>query len=293
MKIGMNLLLWTDEVTEKQYPLLESIKNWGYDGAELVMFGGTDKGWADVGRKLRDIGLEATAVTIVSPETNPISDDPKVRAAAVEAFKQKIEWARLAGVQNLCGPFYSPVGCLDRKGVRVTDGPSVDERKRAVEFFKTVAPVAEKAGVLLAVEPLNRFETYFLNSCEDARRLVREVGHPAFRLMVDTFHTNIEEKDVYAAFADNGETLGHVHISENDRSTPGRGNVRWDQAFFGLKAAGYDGWLVVEAFGQALPGIAGATCIWRKMFSDEATLAREALQFIRRRWAEMEGKRPG
>jgi D-psicose/D-tagatose/L-ribulose 3-epimerase len=283
----MNLLLWTGDVNDKHYKLLDDLKKWGFDGAELPIFGGSDKQYADIGRKLRDIGLESTAVTIVTDEANPISDDAKLRAAALDFFKQRIEWARLAGVQTLCGPFYSPVGRLDRKGVRVTTGRTEDEVKRAVEFFKTVSPIAQQAGVLLAVEPLNRFETYFLNSCAQGIDLCAQVNHPNFKMLVDTFHTNIEEKDVRAAFADNGPALGHVHISENDRSIPGRGNVNWDEAWAGLKYSGYDGWLVIEAFGQALPEIAGATCIWRKMFADEAALAREGLDFVRASWAEV------
>lgn len=286
MKVGMNILLWTTDVTEKQYPILENIKKWGYDGVELTVFGGSNAGWADVGKKLKSIGLEATGVTIVPPEANPISDDPKIRAAAVDHLKQRIEWSKLAGVQTLCGPFYSPVGCLDRKGVRVTTGRTGDEVKWAVEVFKKVAPFAAEAGVVLGVEPLNRFETYFLNTSEQGRELCQLVGHPNFKMLVDTFHTNIEEKCVRSAFADNGSALGHVHISENDRSIPGRGHVYWDTVFEALKAAGYDGWLVVEAFGQALPDIAGATCIWRKMFVDEPTLAREALQFVKKKWKE-------
>lgn len=286
MKVGMNLLLWTADIQPKHYPLLEDIKKWGYDGVELTVFGGTDAQWADIGRKLKDVGLAATGVTIVAPEANPISPDAKVRAASVDFLKQRIDWARAAGVQTLCGPFYSPVGCLDRGGVRVTTGRTEDEVNRAVDVFRQIAPYAQQAGVLLAIEPLNRFETYFLNTSAQGVDLCRRVGHPNFKMLVDTFHTNIEEKCVFSAFADNAETLGHVHISENDRSTPGRGHVYWDKVFQALKAAGYDGWLVVEAFGQALPEISGATCIWRKMFSDEPTLAREALAFIKRKWKE-------
>jgi D-psicose/D-tagatose/L-ribulose 3-epimerase len=285
MKIGMNVLLWTGNVDESHYPLLQKIKTWGYDGVELTIFGGSDKQWEGVGRKVTELGLGATAVTIVGPDTNPISDDAKVRAAAVDAFKQKIEWARLANVEVFCGPFYSPVGCLDRRGKRVTDGRNADEWKWAVEFFSKVAPFAQQADITLAVEPLNRFETYFLNTSADGAGLVREVNHPNFKMMVDTFHTNIEEKDVYAAFADNGDTMAHIHISENDRSTPGEGHVLWDEVFSALDSAGYDGWLVVEAFGQALPELAGATCIWRKMFPDEETLCKNALAFIKQRLA--------
>jgi D-psicose/D-tagatose/L-ribulose 3-epimerase len=100
--------------------------------------------------------------------------------------------------------------------------------------------------------------------------------------MYDTFHANIEEKNVAAAIRSCGDLLVHVHISENDRSTPGAGNVRWDETFDTLREIGYDGWMVVEAFGLALPEIAAATKIWRRMFDSEEQLARDALTLMRR-----------
>jgi D-psicose/D-tagatose/L-ribulose 3-epimerase len=147
--------------------------------------------------------------------------------------------------------------------------------------MRHVAEHAEKCGVLLAVEALNRFECYFLNCMTDAVRFVREVNHPRCKLMYDTFHANIEEKNIREAIRTAGPYLGHVHISENDRSTPGQGNVRWAENFDEILETGYDGWMVVEAFGLALPSIAAATKIWRRMYQTEEQLARDALNFMK------------
>jgi len=139
--------------------------------------------------------------------------------------------------------------------------------------------------VNLAVEPLNRFETYFLNCAEQTVRLVDEVGHPRCGALYDTFHANIEEKDPVGAIATYGPRIAHVHISENDRSTPGAGHVPFPETFAALKAACYDGWLTVEAFGRALPEVAAATSIWRDMMPSEEALAAKTATFIRDGWS--------
>jgi len=167
-------------------------------------------------------------------------------------------------------------------------GPTDDEWKWGVESMRAVAEHAGKVGVTLAVECLNRFETYLLNSHADAARFVRDVDHTSCRMMYDTFHANIEEKNIAAALDSCKDVLAHVHISENDRSTPGAGNIKWEETFDALQAVGYDGWLTVEAFGQALPEIAEATKIWRRMYETEEQLASDALAFIKsqvaKRW---------
>src|SRR5207249_1704022 len=143
------------------------------------------------------------------------------------------------GVQYLCGPIHSALGHM------VGRGRTDEEWGWCVETLRAAAETAAEAGVLLAVEALNRFEVYFLNTTADARRLVDEVGHPGLRAMYDTFHANIEERSIEEAVAALGDRLAHVHISENHRGTPGTGLVQWDDTFRALRASGYDGWLTV------------------------------------------------
>jgi D-psicose/D-tagatose/L-ribulose 3-epimerase len=147
--------------------------------------------------------------------------------------------------------------------------------------MRRVAEHAASTDVTLAVEALNRFECYFLNCAADAARFVADVNHPRCRMMYDTFHANIEEKNIGEAVRAAAPYLAHVHISENDRSTPGQGNIRWVESFDALAAARYDEWMVVEAFGLALPSIAAATKIWRRMYQTEEQLARDALAFMK------------
>jgi D-psicose/D-tagatose/L-ribulose 3-epimerase len=276
MHYGMNLLLWTDHMHEGMLPVLENLKSLGYDGVEVPIFAPDEKAAAEWGRRLKDLGLRVTAVTIRTEPDNPISPDAKVRAAGVALTCRTLDCCQALGAETLCGPYHSAIGLFSGAG------PTPDEWRWGVDSMRQVAEHAGKVGVTLAVESLNRFETYLLTCTGDAARFVAEVNHPACKMMYDTFHANIEEKDPAQAIRACAKHLGHVHISENDRGTPGRGAVRWDETFDAIREIGYDGWLTVEAFGLALPAIAAATKIWRRMFDSEDQLAREALEFMKR-----------
>ncbi|MEQ8790739.1 MAG: sugar phosphate isomerase/epimerase [Pirellulaceae bacterium] len=282
MKFGMNLLLWTGELNDACIPVLEMLKQQGYDGVELPMFN-LDLDYAAWGKRLDDLGLERTAVTVRTGEDNPISPDAAVRAKGVENNQRVLDCCAAAGAQTLVGPYHSALGEFSGQG------PTSDEWKWGVESMRQVAEHAGKVGVMLGVECLNRFECYLLNTHADSARFAKEVGHPNCRMMYDTFHANIEEKDIAQAIRDCADVLAHVHISENDRSTPGQGNVRWAENFDALKEVGYDGWMMVEAFGLALPELAAATKIWRRMYESEEQLSRDALTFMKsevsKRWS--------
>jgi D-psicose/D-tagatose/L-ribulose 3-epimerase len=178
-------------------------------------------------------------------------------------------------VQTLVGPYHSALGYFTGAG------RTKDEWNWGVESMRATAEHAGKVNVMLGVEPLNRFEVYFLNAQADAAEFCRQVNHTHCRMMYDTFHANIEEKSLPKALHDIKDMLCHIHISENDRSTPGHGNVRWKENFDAIQSIGYDGWLVIEAFGLALPELAAATKIWRRMFGTELQLAEQGLKFMK------------
>lgn len=278
MKYGLNLLLWTTDVTDEHAALLEKIKTWGYDGVELPLFELDPARYRRLGDRLSTLGLERTAVTVSTGEANPISDSPAVRHAAVDRLKKVIECCQAAGVEKLCGPFHSAIGQFSGTG------PTADEWKWGKETLYQVADFAREANVTLVLEYLNRFECYLLNCAADTARFVKEINHSHVRMMYDTFHANIEEKSVAGAIKVCAPVMVHVHISENDRSTPGEGHVDWDTTFKTLKDVAYDGWFVVEAFGLALPALAAATKIWRRMYPSEEHLATRALKFMKGRW---------
>lgn len=282
MKYGINLLLWTDRMHDGLTPVVEQVKAMGYDGVEMPMFELNEALYKAWGKKLDDIGLERTAVTIRGAGDNPISPSASVRAAAVDAMKKTIDCCHAAGVPMLVGPTHSAIGEFTGAG------PTEDEFKWGVETMRQAAEHAAGANVTIVTEYLNRFENYFLTSVEQTVNFISAVDHPNVRMMYDTFHANIEEKSLSSAIAAAMPWTKLVHISENDRSTPGQGHVAWDETFDAIRANDWDGWMVVEAFGLALPAIAAATKIWRKMYATEEQLASDALAFMKahvgKRW---------
>lgn len=281
MKFGMNLLLWTAELNEGILPVLEQIKAWGYDGVEVPLFN-YDLDYAAWGRRLDDLGLGRTAVTVRTNADNPISSNAEVRQIGIDANKRALDCCQALGASHLVGPYHSALGEFSGQG------PTSNEWNHGVESMRQVAEHAGSLNVCLAIEYLNRFETYLLNTAVDTARFVREVNHSACRMMYDTFHAHIEEKNSADAIKAGGDLIAHVHISENDRSTPGHGQVAWDVNFDALREINYDGWMVVEAFGLAMPELAAATKIWRRMYTDESQLTKDALRFMQnhvaRRW---------
>jgi D-psicose/D-tagatose/L-ribulose 3-epimerase len=255
-------------------PVLESLKQIGYDGVEVPIFDLDAAEWARWARRLDDLGLERTANTVIAPEHNPVSPDRGVREAAYRHMQEVIDCCAAVGSSVLCGPHQVALG------VFTGAGPTEAEWRRSVDHLRRVAEYAEQAGVMLAEEVVNRFELYHLNTLDQAIQFVDEVGHPCCGIHFDTFHAHIEEKDPADSISRAGRRIAHVHISENDRGVPGTGSVAWDAIFDALRKIDYDGWLTVEAFGNFLPNLAAATRIWRRLFDSEEELAHEAFSFL-------------
>jgi len=277
MKIGMNLLLWTDMVTEKHDGLLDELKGIGFDAVEVPVFNTTDLApYERLGKRLKSLGLGATGVTVMTPEANPISPDPAIRQAAVRHIDRVLECGQAFGCEILCGPTHSAIGVFSGSA------PTEDEFRHGVDTLRQAGEKAQARNVRIAVEYLNRFENYFLTTAAQARRFVREVNHPSVRMMYDSFHANIEEKDQAAAIRSVKDETIHVHVSENDRGVPGTGGVNWESYWSGLRETGYDGYLTIEAFGTALPALAAATRVWRDLFPDAMDLCRDGFAFIKK-----------
>ena len=278
MKIGMNLLLWATDVTEEHYPYLEKIKSTGFDGVEIPIFGGDDARYHKLRKKLDELQLQASTVTVATADASPISPDPAIRKAAVQRLKTIARQAGILGADILCGPFYQALGVFSGAG------PTEEEFERVAEIHREVADEAQRHGVRLAVEALNRFECYFLNTTAAAAAYVRRVGHPNFGALFDTFHANIEEENLPKAFSENAAVIAHVHVSNNDRGVPGRGHIDFRTIFQTIKATGYNGWLTIEAFGRALPELVEPTRVWRDFFKQPEEVVTEGYKFVRDTW---------
>ncbi len=258
-RLGFSFLYFTPRVTARHLPWFARLRAHGYDGAELPVVDASAVELAEMRRALDDAGLAATAVGFAVAGANPLDPDRRGRAAAVEHLARLAEKSAALGAAVLAGPIHSAYG-------RFTEAPpSADERRWCADVLREAGELAAAYGVTLAVEPLNRFECYFLNTAADCAELVRDVGHPNVVGALDTHHAHIEEESLAAAIHGMGRTLGHVQLSENHRGTPGRGQVDFPNVLAALDEVGYSGWLVVEAFSRQDPAFGSALRIWRAL----------------------------
>ncbi len=276
MKFGVNTFIWTANFDRSNLPLLPQIKANGFDGVEVPLFDPAAFAATDIRRGLEENALECTICSVLTGGLNMISDDAAVRARTREHMKAAVKSAAEVGAKIIAGPLYSPVGFLPGRR------RNADEWRWAVDCYQAIGPVLKEYGVTVAIEPLNRFETYFLNTAADAVALCDEIGDPNVGILFDTFHANIEEKDIAAGYRTVAKHLKHVHTCENDRGIPGSGHVEWPAVFQALRDIKYDGWLTIESFGFALGELSAAASIWRDIAPTPESIAFEGVKFLKR-----------
>lgn len=267
----MNLLLWGNQMDESMFPTLELIKELGFDGVEIPVFTTDPAHWFSWRKKLDDLGLQCETDTICGPEMHLISTDAAMRRQTVAHLKRCLDCSLVLGASRLMGPFHSALGVFTGRAA------TRDEWNWGIDGIREVADYAESLDITLGLEYLNRFEMYLTTCGEELIRFVDEVNHPACKIMFDTFHAHIEEKNIGDCIRAMGNRISFIQLSENDRSTPGKGNLDWEGVFEAIKAIQYDGWVSIEAFSPQLP----VAHIWRKMFASEEQLMRDGLAFIK------------
>jgi D-psicose/D-tagatose/L-ribulose 3-epimerase len=274
IKVGFNVLAWTADVSEKVLPVVDRLKEIGYDGVECFVGSPDEAAYRRFGNHAHNIGLETTAVFVVDKETNPADPSPLVRAKALDRIKWAIDRTHDVQSQVLCGPFHSAHANFSRYP------PQEQEYQWSAEVLRAAGEHASKANITLALEALNRFECYLCNTMEQLLYLVSKADHPNVKAMFDTHHSNIEEKKIATALKTIAPVLHHVHISENDRGTPGDGHVLWDETFSTLANIDYQGWLTIEAFSRSDPDFANAINVWRE-YSNPWEIAEKGFAFIK------------
>lgn len=278
MNFGVNSWVWVSPITtENLEALIPKVANLGFDWIELPLEDpdGFDHNRAKELIKAHNLGVSSCAV--ISPDRDLIHPDTAVRENGKMYMRRCIEVAHSLGATNLVGPIYSAVGR--------TWQATAEERERdtavLVETLKELADYASEHDVVLGLEPLNRFETSFINLAEQAIEIIDRVDHPACKIMLDTFHMNIEEKSIGDAIRATGDRLCHLHACENDRGAPGSGNVNWAQIGRALKDIDYNGPIVIESFTADVKTIAKAAAIWRPLAPSQDSLAADGQAFLR------------
>jgi len=268
------VLAWTAAVSDDLFPVIDRLKGIGYDGVEFYLGAPDLSSYQRMGDYTKDLGLETTAVMTLGKDDNPISESVEVRAKALDKIKWGVDRAHALNAKIICGPFHSGHTIFVNR-------PAQDqEYALAGEVLSAAADYAAQANITFAMEALNRFECYLCNTMEQLLKLVKAANHPNVKAMFDTHHSNIEEKSYITALDTIAPVLAHVHISENDRGTPGDGQVLWDNAFSSLAKINYQGWLTIEAFSRNDPDFANAIGVWRE-FSDPWDIAENGYKFIR------------
>lgn len=279
MKFGVNTWVWTSPLTNTELEkLAPHVAGMGFDWIEVPLESLNDLDPARGSTTIQEHGLGVSTCAAMGPDRDLIHPDESIRLNGMNYVRGAIVATRELGATNLVGPIYSAVGR--------TWQSTAEERGRDTDLLvsqlRALAEFAGDHGVILCIEPLNRFETSFINLAAQAVEVVDRVAHPACHIMLDTFHMNIEEKNLGDAIRATGPRLKHVHTCENDRGAPGSGNVAWSEVAAALQEIHYDGSLVIESFTSKVQSIARAAAIWRNLASSQDVLAEDGLRFLKK-----------
>ena len=261
MRFGINTFLFTSPFTNKSTKLFEQFKRWGFDTVEIPIEDPSHINPARVKAELDKHGLACGSVCACLGPDRDLRGTPKQQEDCMAYIEQVLDQMVVLGCPSIIGPVYSSVG----RAEAVPPAEYKRQWKTVVRNLKKVCKMAEKRGKQVCMEPLNRFESDFINTCDQALKMVQDVGSPALKLHLDTFHMNIEEKFQAPAIRKAGKLLGHFHACGSDRGTPGGDHTDWPSIAKALKDIGYQGDVVIESFTSDVKVIARAAAIWRQI----------------------------
>jgi D-psicose/D-tagatose/L-ribulose 3-epimerase len=278
MRIGINTFLFTSPFTNESTALFAKFRKWGFDSVEIAIEDPSHIDPAHVKRELDRHGLVCGSVCAAMGPDRDFRGDATQQKNAMTYLTALLDQMVVLGCPSLIGPVYSSVGRADA----VPEKEYARQWKTVVKNLKRLSAYAQKRGRQICLEPLNRFETDFINTCDQALRMIADVGNPALRLHLDTFHMNIEEKNQAAAIRKAGRHLAHFHACGSDRGTPGGDHIDWPAIAKALKAVKYKGDVVIESFTSDVKVIARAAAIWRQIEPSQEHIATRGLKFLRK-----------
>jgi Sugar phosphate isomerases/epimerases len=278
MKFGINTFLFTSPFTNQSTRLFSQFKRWGFDGVEIAVESPSDFDPAFVRRQLDKAGLVCTSVCACFPPSRDLRGTKAQQNATVRYMKELVGIADALGTNLIIGPLYSATGRADA----VPPAEYRRQWKTVARHLKTICDHAHSHGKLICMEPLNRFESDFLNTVEQGLQMIADVKSPGLKLMLDTFHMNIEEKNLAEAVRRAGKHVAHIHASASDRGTPGNDHVDWKSVAAAAKAIKFNGPIVIESFTTDVKVIARAAAIWRKIEPSRNDIARKGVAFLKR-----------
>ena len=278
MTFGVSTFVWVSPFSTAAFDLLPKIKGAGYDIVEVAVEDAALIDWKQLKSRAADLDLKITVSGAFGPDRDISSTDARIRRNGLQYITECVKIAAEMGSPVFGGPVYSAVG----KTRIVPEEQKRQERAWCVENLREAGKVAGDHGVIIGLEPLNRFETDMINTVDQAIALVDETGTEHIRILLDTFHANIEEKNIPDAIRRIGKKLlCHIQGNESDRGTPGTGHLDWQGINAALAEIGYEGAIVLETFGAPSKELARAACIWRPLANSADELAFEGLKFYK------------
>ncbi len=277
MKIGINTFLFTSPFTNKDVALFPMFKSWGFDFVEIALENPSDIDAVYIKEELEKNGLDCLAICAAMGPDRDLRGTKEQQQTALSYLKGVMDQMKALGCPVLAGPLYSSVG----RAEQVAKEDYKNQWKTVVAHLKDLSDYAQERNIVLAIEPLNRFETDFMNTCEQGLNMINDVNHPALLLHLDSFHMNIEEKHLHTAILKAGDKLGHFHSCGSDRGTPGNDHTDWTAIFEALKKINYKGNMAIESFTTDVTVIAKAAAIWRQIEKSGNDIAEKGVIFLR------------
>ncbi|MBT4288935.1 MAG: sugar phosphate isomerase/epimerase [Deltaproteobacteria bacterium] len=278
MKLGIHAYAWCSQWTNDTLDLIDRVKSFGLDFIEIPLMVLETFDSKAVKDRLDKIGINAVTSTVLLKDTDITSDDPEIRNKGIKYLKDCVKATSDIGATSFSGVIYS-------KYLKMLPGhPEPKHWQYSADSLRTVAQYAKTLGVEIGVEPVSRYESCLLNTCEQAVKLKEMIGEDNVKIHLDTYHMNIEEKNFYTATKLAGESLFHYHLCENDRGIPGTGLVDWDGIFKALAEMNYKGNAALESFVDCTDNM--TTWVWRQLAPDGDTLLKEGVAFIRKKQKE-------
>jgi D-psicose/D-tagatose/L-ribulose 3-epimerase len=277
MNIGINTFLFASPFTNESTALFPQFKQWGFDSVEIALEDPSHIDPAFVKAELDRNGLVCGSICGAFGPDRDLRGTPEQQQISITYQMALIDAAVILGCPSIIGPVYSAVG----RAEYVPDDERPAQWASVVKNLKTVCAYAQEMGIQICLEPLNRFETDFINTCDQALQMVADVASPALSVHLDTFHMNIEEKHPAAAIRRAGKHLKHFHACGSDRGTPGGDHIDWLSIAAALKEVGFDGHVVIESFTPDVLVIAKAASIWRMMEPRREDIAINGVKFLR------------
>lgn len=278
ISFGVSTWLWASPFTTETTSLFPKIRSMGYDAVEIPVEDPEKIDAKKVKEALQQHGLRAVVCGAFGPGRDLTHDDPIVHKNCFDYITQCLDLCNAWDAAFFAGPMYSAVG----KARMVPPEQRKVEWERAVKNIGKVCGLAQARELSIALEPLNRFESDLINTAEDVMRLIRDVNHPAAKVLLDGFHMAIEERDLEQAITTAGDKLIHVQVSENYRGTPGTGQTPWHAFKKGLENINYRGVVSIESFTPEIKTLAGAVCIWKNLAESQDGFAADGIAFLKK-----------